>query len=91
MSVTQTLHHELAAHRRAGHSFDEAWDLSVPVALNVDCNPGDWLHIFTATRGAWESGYYRQHPTRLERSAAGLNGRTEGASAEEMICGRLVA
>lgn len=91
MAAPATLCRELRRLRDHGRTFDEAWPQALEVAIRVDCNAGDWLAALTATRPGWEAAYDRELSLRSDIAAAGLNGRTEGASTAELPCGVLVA
>jgi len=50
----------LAAGRRAGFTFEEAWEVAAVTALSYmsDRRASDWADVFDSTRTAWEDAYH---------------------------------
>lgn len=78
MSVTHTLHDELARRRAAGDSFDQAWPHAARAALLSACDEGEWQTVLVITRPCWERAYDRAPAPRHELAAGLLNQRSEG-------------
>ena len=73
MSTLAILFESLAAARRAGMSFDSAWDAASVEALGASCDPADWTAVLSATRPSWEASY-RGWPATPPERAVGLLG-----------------
>lgn len=70
---TVELRERLAAARRAGASFDEAWPGALKAAVNASqWERTDWLEALSGTVEAWRAGWERQPTTRPERALAML-------------------
>ena len=70
---TVELREQLAAARRAGASFDEAWPSALKAAVNVSqWERAEWLEALSGTVEAWRAGWERQPTTRPERAFAML-------------------
>jgi predicted nucleic acid-binding Zn ribbon protein len=70
---TVELREQLAAARRAGASFDEAWPGALKAAVNASqWERKDWLEALSGTVQAWRAGWERQPATRPERALAML-------------------
>jgi hypothetical protein len=60
---------QLATARRAGQTFEDAWEPAVAVALRSVADPREhaaWVKVLAATRGAWERSYERRPSPRPE-------------------------
>jgi len=67
------LREQLAAARRAGASFDEAWPGALMVAVNaVEWERAEWLEVLSELVDAWRAGWKRAPATRPERALAML-------------------
>lgn len=73
---------QLAGHRRAGLSFDAAWDLAwAHVRRGRTRKSERWLLAATALRhhkDAWRRAYYREQPTPLDNAGAVLSAVMDG-------------
>jgi predicted nucleic acid-binding Zn ribbon protein len=70
---TVELRERLAAARRAGASFDEAWPSALKAAVNASqWERAEWLEALSGTAEAWRAGWERQPATRPERAFAML-------------------
>jgi predicted nucleic acid-binding Zn ribbon protein len=70
---TVELREQLAAARRAGASFDEAWPGALKAAVNASqWERAEWLEALSGTVEAWRAGWERQPATRPERALAML-------------------
>ena len=70
---TVELRERLAAARRAGASFDEAWPGALKAAVNASqWERAEWLEALSGTVEAWRAGWERQPATRPERAFAML-------------------
>jgi hypothetical protein len=70
---TLELREQLAAARRAGASFDEAWPGALKAAVNASrWERAEWLEALSGTAEAWRAGWERQPATRPERALAML-------------------
>jgi hypothetical protein len=72
VSAPETLCRELRRLRNDGLTFNDAWAQALEIAIRVDCNAGDWLHIFNATREGWQRGYENRPAERQEDAALAL-------------------
>jgi hypothetical protein len=67
------LREQLAAARRAGASFDQAWPGALKAAVNASqWERAEWLEALSGTVRAWRAGWERQLATRPERALAML-------------------
>ncbi len=67
------LRERLAAARRAGVSFEEAWQGALDAAVNASrWERAEWLEVLLGTVEAWRAGWGRQPATRPERALAML-------------------
>jgi|HubBroStandDraft_6_1064221.scaffolds.fasta_scaffold314015_2 hypothetical protein len=67
------LREQLAAARRAGASFDEAWPGALKAAVSASqWERAEWLEVLSGTVRAWRAGWERQLATRPERALAML-------------------
>ncbi len=63
----------LAAARRAGVSFEEAWPGALDAAVNASRRErAEWLEALSGTVEAWHAGWERQPATRPQRALAML-------------------
>lgn len=70
---TVELRERLAAARRAGASFDEAWPGALKAAVNASqWERAEWLEALSGTIEAWRAGWEHQPATRPERALAML-------------------
>lgn len=70
---TVALKEQLAAARRAGASFDEAWPGALKAAVNASqWERAEWLEALSGTAEAWRAGWERQPATRPKRALAML-------------------
>jgi hypothetical protein len=49
----------LAAARREGASFTEAWPAALAQALDGTCEPRDWLQVLDGMRETWRAAFAR--------------------------------
>jgi hypothetical protein len=67
------LREQLAAARRAGASFDQAWPGALKAAVSASqWERAEWLEVLSGTVRAWRAGWERQLATRPERALAML-------------------
>ncbi len=64
-SPAERLRHELAAARRRGEPFEEAWRSAVRVSLDGAPRANEWIIAFEFTRAAWNTAYHRRGRTPL--------------------------
>jgi hypothetical protein len=60
--TARVLRHGLVAARRAGQSFEDAWDAAMAAALDT-AGPREvesWEKALASTKGAWSSAYHRE-------------------------------
>jgi hypothetical protein len=70
---TVELREQLAAARRAGASFDEAWPGALETTVSASqWERAEWLEALSDTVEAWRAGWERQPTTRQERALAML-------------------
>jgi hypothetical protein len=64
----------LAAARRDGREFDEAWFVAVSEALRGASERSDWRAALEATEAAWRASYERADATPVEKAVTAFAG-----------------
>ncbi len=86
MAPPVVLRERLAAARRDGVSFDEAWPLALAAAVNaVQWEREEWIDALSGTIETWRAAWERRDVSRTERAVLALV-RPGGTPLPERAC-----